>query len=104
MIFDKLPVLERIFSSYTQEVFPSYSVDESSFEFDFETDRNIYLDMRDIHLSFMLQVIEGKFFDAFNKEKAGHKAKSEEDSDEEPQTYLVYVSNLLHSLFSNCEV
>ena len=101
-IFDKLPVLEKKFSSYTQEVFPSTSVDESSFEFEFETDRNIYLDMRGIHLSFMFQLIEG--IDAFNKEKAGHKAKSEEDSDEEPQTYLVYVSNLLHSLFSNCEV
>ena len=38
------------------------------------------------------------------KEKAEHKAKSEEDSDDEPQTYLTYVNNLLHSLFSNCEV
>ena len=28
----------------------------------------------------------------------------EEDSDEEPQTYLTYLINLLHSLFSNCEV
>ena len=28
----------------------------------------------------------------------------EEDSDEEPQTYLPYLINLLHSLFSNCEV
>ena len=43
-------------------------------------------------------------FDAFKKERAEHKEKSEEDSDEEPQTYLTYVNNLLHSLFSNCEV
>ena len=28
----------------------------------------------------------------------------EDDSDEEPQTYLFYVNNLLTSLFSNCEV
>ena len=40
----------------------------------------------------------------FKEEKADHKAKSEEDSDEEPQTYLTYVNNLPHSLFSNCEV
>ena len=41
-IFDKVPVLETIISSYTQEVFPSTSLDESSFEFDLETDRNFF--------------------------------------------------------------
>ena len=91
-------------SSYTQEVFPSTSLDESSIEFEFETDRNLYLDMRDTHFSSKLQLFKGRLFDAFKKEKAEHKAKLEEDSDEEPQTYLTYVNNLLHSLFSNCEV
>ena len=43
-------------------------------------------------------------FDAFKNEKAEHRAKSEEDSDEEPQTYLTFINYLLHSLFSNCEV
>ena len=38
-------------SSYTQDVFPSTSLDKSSFEFDFETDPNLHLDMRDAHLS-----------------------------------------------------
>ena len=91
-------------SSYTQEVFPSTSLDESSIEFEFETDRNLYSDMRDTHISLKLQLFNGRLIDAFKKEKAEHKAKSEEDSDEEPQTYLTYVNNLLHSLFSNCEV
>ena len=67
-------------------------------------DRNLYLNMRDTHLSLKLQLFKGRLFDAFKKERAEHKAKSEEDSDEEPQTYLTYVNNLLHSLFSNCEV
>ena len=39
-----------------------------------------------------------------SKKKKEDKAKSEEDSDEEPQSYLTHVNNLLHSLFSNCEV
>ena len=94
-IFDNVPVLETIMSSYTQEVFPSTSLNESSFEFEFETDRNLYLDMRDTYLSLKLQLFKGRLFDAFKKEKAEHKAKSEEDSDEEPQTYLTYVNNLL---------
>ena len=103
-IFDKVPVLEIFISSYTQKLFPSTSIDEISIEFEFEMDRNLYLDMRDTHLSLKLQLFKRRLFDTFKKEKAEHKAKSEEDSDEEPQTYLAYVSNLLHSLFSNCEV
>ena len=85
--FEKVLVLEIIISSYTQEVFHSFSVVESSIEFEFETDCNLYLDMRDIHLSLKLQLFRGRLFDAFEKEKAEHKAISEEDSDEKPETY-----------------
>ena len=85
-------------------MFHSTSLDESSIEFEFETDRKLYLDMPDIHLSLKLQLFKGKLFDVSKKKKAEHKAKSEEDSDEELQTYLTDVNNLLHSLFSNCEV
>ena len=60
--------------------------------------------MRDTHISLKLQIFRERLFDAFKKEKAEHKAKSEEDSDEESQTYLTYVNNLLHSLFFNYEV
>ena len=55
-IFDKFPVLETIMSSYTQEVFPSTSLDESSIEFEFETDRNFYLDMRDTQPQFKASI------------------------------------------------
>ena len=103
-IFDKVPVLETIMSSYAQEVFPSTSLDESSFEFEFEKDRNLYLYMRDSHLSFKLQLFNERLFDAFKREKVEHKAKSADDADEEPESYLTYVSNLLNSLFSNCEI
>ena len=35
--------------------------------------------MRDTHLSLKLQLFKGSLFEAFKKEKAEHKAKSEED-------------------------
>ena len=60
--------------------------------------------MRDTHLSLKLQLFNGGLFNAFKKEKAEHKAKSEDDSDEEPEPNVTYVNNLLHSLFSNCDV
>ena len=62
-----VPVLETIMSSYPQEVFPSTSLDESSIEFEFETDRNLYLDMRDTHLSFQLKYLKGRLFDTFKR-------------------------------------
>ena len=55
-IFYEVPVLETIMSSYTQKVFPSFSLDESSIEFEFETFRNLFLDMHDTHLSLGLQL------------------------------------------------
>ena len=71
---------------------------------DSETDHIFYLNKRDTHLTLKLQLIKGKLFLAFKKEKAEHEAKSEDDSDQEPEIYLTYVNNLLHYLFSNCEV
>ena len=45
-----------------------------------------------------------KLFLAFKWEKKEHEAKSEADSDQEPESYLTYVSNLLHFVISICEV
>ena len=70
LIFDKVPVLEIIISSYTREIFPSSSLAESSTDFAFETDRNIYLDMRDTHLKLKLQLFKGILFDAFKIRKS----------------------------------
>ena len=103
-IFDKIPVLEPIISSHVQEVYPSTSLDESSIEFEYETDRSIYLDMRDTHLMIKLKLNKGRCFKALvNKEKM------KVDGDEESLvdidfSYVSHVNNLLHSLVSNCEV
>ena len=59
--------------------------------------------MRDTHLSSKLKFFKERLSDAFKKEKGELKAKSEDGSDEEPESYLTCVNNLLHSLFSNCE-
>ena len=54
-------------SSYTQEVFPSFSLDKSSIDFEFETNREIYLHIRDTHLSLEPQIFKERLFDAFKK-------------------------------------
>ena len=60
--------------------------------------------MRDTHLSLRLQLFKGRLFDSFKRKKAEYKAKSEVDSDWEPEPYSTYVNNLLNSQFSYCEV
>ena len=99
-IFDKIPVLETNISPYTKEVVSSTSLDEISIELEIEMDRNLNLDMRDTQFSLKLLLFKGSLFDAFKREKAEHKTKSEDDSDEEPQIYLTYLNTLLHSLIS----
>ena len=61
-IFVKIPVLETIFSIYTQKAFPSNSLDECIFEFGLETNLNLNLDIRrDTHPSwFKASTIQGK--------------------------------------------
>ena len=66
-LVDLDPFLETIISSDTREVFPSTSLDESSIEFEFKRDRNLYLDRRDTHLDSKLQLFKGRLFDAFKK-------------------------------------
>ena len=103
-IFDKFPVLEPIDSSHVQEVYPSTSLDESSIEFEFETDRSIYLDMRDIHLQIKVGLQKGRLFDDFMKKDEHGKADMGMSFTDDDLHYLTHVNNLLHSLFSNCEV
>ena len=56
-------------SFYTKEVFFSTYLDESSIEFEFETDRNLYLGMRDTYHSLKLHLFKGRFLMLSKKKK-----------------------------------
>ena len=103
-IFDKIPVLETIESSHVQEVYPSTSLNKSSIEFKFETDRSIYLDMRDIHLQIKVGLQKGRLFDDFMKKDEHGKSDMGMSFTDDDLHYLTHVNSLLHSLFSNCEL
>ena len=103
-IFDKIPVLESIESSHVQEVYPSNSLEESSIEFEFETNGSIYFDMRDIHLQLRVGLQKRRLFDDFMKKDEHGKADMGMSFTDDDLHYLTHVNSLLHSLFSNCEV
>ena len=96
--------MEPIESSHIQEVYPSTSLDKSRIEFKFETDRSIYLDMRDIHLQIKVGLQKGILFEDFMKKEDHGKLDMGMTFSDDGLQYLTHVNNVLHSLFSNCEV
>ena len=103
-VLDKIPVFEPIESSHVQEVYPSTSLDESSIDFEFETDRSTYLDMRDIHLKIKVGLQKGRLFAGFKKKDEHGKADMGMSFTDDDLHYLTHVNDSLHSLFSNCEL
>ena len=108
-------------------MFPSRSLDESSIEFEIQTDWSIYLDMRDTHLIIQVELAKSRLCDTYKKrderiKKVEHKEPKPDDPNAgndatgskhkhcgskfgyDNKSLLECVNNLLHSLFSNCEV
>ena len=89
-LFDKVPVLDPILGSSVQEVYPITSLNESSIEFEYQTDRNVFLDLRETFLLVKISLDRSK--------------RVKEETDETLVKKVTCVNNILHSLFSNCEV
>ena len=64
-------------SSHENEIYPTTSVDDNSIEFEFQTDRNIYVDLRQTHLAPKTILFEGRAFDTC--ETAEKKKEHKED-------------------------
>ena len=102
-ISDKNTVFEPIESSRVQKGYPSTPLDESSIEFEFETKRSMYLDMRDIHLQIKAGLQKGRFFDDYMKKNEHGKADMGMYFTDDDLHYLTHANNLLYYLFSNCD-
>ena len=46
----KVPAVVDVLSSHEQETYPTTSLDENSIEFEFQTDLNVYVDLRQTNL------------------------------------------------------
>ena len=107
----KIPVVDDVLSSHEQEIYPTTSLDENCIEFEFQTDRNYYVDLRQTHLALKLKHVRGCGYETYNtkeikKEHKGEaKAEEEETAEEEvPVPLVTHVNNILHSIVSNVEV
>ena len=112
----KVPVVDNVLCSHEQENDPTTSLDEKSIEFEFQTDRNIYVDLRQTYLALKIKLVKGRGFDTYkatekrkeHKEDAVFTETGDDDvefiEEDEGVPHITHVNNVLHSIFSNAEL
>ena len=107
----KVPVIDDVLSFHEQEIYLTTSLEENCIDFDFQTDRNYYVDLRQTYLALKLNLVRGRGYETYNTKevKKDHKeeakAEKEERAEEDVSVSLViHVNNILNSIFSKVEV
>ena len=109
----KVPIVDNVFSSHEQEVYPTTSLDENCIKFEFRADRNYYVDLRQSFFALKLKVVKRRSYDTYesSEKKKEHKDDpvvfTERGDDEEKQeevARVTYVNNIMHSILSKVEV
>ena len=59
----KVPIVDDVLSSHEQEIYPTFSLDENCIEFEFQTDRNYYVDLRQTYLALKLKLVRGRGYE-----------------------------------------
>ena len=107
----KVPVVDDVLSSHEQEIYATTSLDENCIEFEFQTDRIYYVDLRQTYLALKLKLFRGRGYETYNTKeiKKEHKEEAKAEKEEaveenDPLSLVTHVNNILHSIFSNVEV
>ena len=107
----KALAFDDVLSSHEQEIYPITLLDENCVEFEFQTARNYYVDLRDVLLGFETETCQGLWLRnlQWQRSKKEHieEAKVDEENTAEtksPVPLVTYVHNILHSVFSNVEM
>ena len=99
--------------SYEQVIYPTTSLDENCIEFEVQTDRNYYDDLRQTYLASKLKLVKCRGYETYNSKEIKKEHKKETKLDEEataeeeqeaPVPLVTHVNNILHSISSNVEV
>ena len=109
----KVPIVDDVLSPHEQEIYPTTSLDENCIEFEFQTDRNYYVDLGQSFLALKLKFVKGRGYDTYESKEKKKEHKDEavvftetgDDSDQEEEVArVIYVNNIMHSIFSNVEM
>ena len=112
----KDPVVDDLLSSHEQKIYSTTSLDENSIEFEFQADRNVYMDLRQTYLALKMKLVKARCFDTYKttEKKKEHKdvtflfETGDDDvefiEEDEGVPQITHVNNILHSIFSNAEL
>ena len=73
----KVPVVDDVLSSHEQEIYPTTSLDENCIEFEFQTDRNYYVDLRQTYLALKPKLVRGGGYETYNTKEVKKEHKEE---------------------------
>ena len=65
----KVPVVDDVLSCHEEEIYPTTSLDENCIEFEFQTDWNYYVDLRQTYLVLKLKLVRGRGYETHNSKK-----------------------------------
>ena len=107
-----VPIVDDVLSPHEREIYLTNSLDENCIDFEFQVDRNHYVDLRQSFLALKLKFLKGRGYVTYEskEKKKEHKDESvvfTETGDEEVEeevARVAYVNNIMHSMFSNVEV
>ena len=65
----KVPIVDDVLSSQEQEIYPTTSIDENCIEFEFQTGRNYYVDLRQSFLALKLKFVKGLGYNIYERKE-----------------------------------
>ena len=79
----KVPVNDDVLSSHEQEIYPTTSLDENCIEFEIQTDRSYYVDLRETYLALKLKLVRCRGYETYNTKEVKKEHKEEAKAEEE---------------------
>ena len=106
----KVPNVDDVLSSHEQENYPTTSLDENCMEFEFQTDQDYYVDLRQSFLAMELKFVKRRGYVTYDKKekKREHKEDSvlftetgtgNDEQQEEDVARVTFVNNIMHQYF-----
>ena len=104
-------IVDDVLSLHEHKIYTTTLIDENCIEFEFQMDRNCYVNLKQPFLALKLKFVKGRGYDTYeNREKKKeHKDESvvfteTRTDDEEEVARVTYVNDTMHSIFSYVKV
>ena len=78
----KIPAVDDVLSSQEQEIYHPTSLDEKCIEFELQTDRHYYVDLRQKYLALKLKLVRGHDYETYNSKEVKKELKEDAETDE----------------------